>query len=246
VVAVIWLQRRSGQGALLPVALLRSRGFVTASLGAAAAAFCTGAAPIPLMLYLQDQRGLGPVAASVTMVPMGVVCLLGAPLSARMNNTVGPRAVALVGATALVVSTGAAAVIVADGGSRLPLAVAFAVFGIANSFVWSPFSIAAMTSLSGEPAGAASGAFNAMKQLGAVLGSAVTAVVLTSAPDAVTRDAAALGVLAAVALLSVAAAALLRAGPADAGPPGRDPPRSGRRHAPPSQRQDPQERTKVA
>ena len=211
--AVVWLQRNSDETALLPVALFRSGGFVTASWGAAAAAFVVGSAPVPFMLYLQDARGLGVVPASLTLVPMGAVCLLAAPLSARLNNRVGPRVVAVIGAVALVVSIGASALLVAADASLIALSTAFALFGVANSFVWSPFSIAAITTVPRESVGAASGSFNAMKQLGAVLGSAVTAVAL-----AAWSDAAALGILASVGLVAVVAAATLRLRPAPAAP----------------------------
>jgi MFS family permease len=206
VVSVIWLQREAGEAALLPVALLRTGGFVTAALGAGAAAFCVASAPIPLMLYLEDGRHLNAGAAAVTLVPMGVACLASAPLSARLNNALGPRRVAIAGAVLLAVSVGGCAALSARGASSRPLAAAFTLFGAANSFVWSPFSITAMTSVPDAAAGAASGAFNAVKQLGAVLGSAVTASVLASGAS----YAAALGVLAGVAVLGIIPATALR------------------------------------
>jgi EmrB/QacA subfamily drug resistance transporter len=206
VIAVIRLQRDAGEAALLPVSLLRVHGFVTASLGAGAAAFCVGSAPIPLMLYLEDGKGLSAGAAAVTVAPMGVVCLAAAPLSARMNNALGPRLVAIVGAVTLTASVGGCAVLIAHDASRWPLAAVFTLFGAANSFVWSPFSITAMTSVADAAAGAASGAFNAVKQFGAVLGSAVTAALSASGASYATE----LGVLAGVALLGIAPAAALR------------------------------------
>ncbi|MER5523653.1 MFS transporter [Streptomyces sp. NPDC002677] len=216
VVMVVWLQRRSGKRALVPIAVLRSRGFGTAAWGAAAASFCSGSAMIPLMLYLQRERGLSPGAAALTLVPMGVVCVLGAPVSARLNNGIGTRAVAVVGSSALVLSVGASAALVATDAPISVLTAAFAVYGVANSFVWSPFSIAAVTTVAPDEVGAASGTFNAVKQLGAVLGSAVCAVLLAGFGYAAT-----LGSLAAVGLLTLLASVLLRTGHhPGAGPPG--------------------------
>ncbi len=208
VAGVVWFQRRDGQRALVPVELLRRRGFVVAAWAGAAAAFCSGSAMIPLMLYLQRERGLDAGAAALTLVPMGVVCLLGAPVSARLNNGIGARAVAVIGSGALVLSIGTSAVLVATDAPISALTATFAVYGVANSFVWSPLSIAAVTSVGPEEVGAASGTFNAMKQLGAVLGSAVCAVLLAGHGYATT-----LGGLAAVGVLCLLACALLRTEP---------------------------------
>jgi EmrB/QacA subfamily drug resistance transporter len=205
VVAVVWLQRRDGFRALVPIDLLRSRRFVTASWGAAAAAFCTGSALVPLMLYLQQERGLDPRAAALTLVPMGMLALLSAPLSARLNNGIGIPAVAAIGSVALVVAIGAAAVLVATDAPVYALTAVLSLYGLANAFVWSPLSITAVTAVAPDAIGAASGTFNAMKQLGAVLGSAISAVLLAGFGYAAT-----LGGLAAVGLLCLLASVLLR------------------------------------
>ncbi|MEU6201233.1 MFS transporter [Streptomyces sp. NPDC047061] len=212
VLAVVRIQRGQGLGALVPITLLRNRGFVTAAWGGAAASFCSGSAMIPLMLYLQRERGLAPGPAALTLVPMGVVCVLGAPVSARLNNRVGARAVAVTGSCALVAAIGASAALVATDAPIPALTAAFAVYGVANSFVWSPFSIAAVTTVAADEVGAASGTFNAVKQLGAVLGSAVCAVLLSGFGYAAT-----LGGLAAAGLLCLLSSALLRVDPPGAG-----------------------------
>ncbi|KTS11943.1 MDR family MFS transporter [Microbacterium testaceum] len=204
VVAVVFLQRGRGDAALLPVRLLRERSFVVASAGAAAAAFAVGSAAVPVMLAVQTERGLSVGAAALLLVPMGVVCIVGAPLAARGNNRRGLRFVGLIGATSLVVSIAATALLLAFDAPLWTVAVSFAAFGIANSFVWSPLSISAVSTVPAPLLGAASGAFNAIKQGGAVVGSAATALVLSA-----WSTTAALGMLAMASVIAVVAAARL-------------------------------------
>lgn len=208
VAAVLGVQRHAGDHALVPLGLFRDRAFVTGSWGAAAASFCVGSAPIPLMLDLQAGRGLGAGAAALVLVPMGIACLSAAPFVGRMTNTAGPRATATVGAVLLVVSVGLTALLVGTAAPLWAVAAAFTGFGVANAFVWSPFSLAALLGAAPGTIGAASSTFNTVKQLGAVLGSTATAVLLSVATDGI-----ALGALAVAAIGAVVAAASLPAGP---------------------------------
>lgn len=210
VAAVLTVQRRAGDRALVPLGLFRDRGFVTGSWGATAASFCVGSAPIPLMLDLQDGRGLGAGAAALVLVPMGIACLAAAPFVGRTTNTAGPRATATIGAVVLVVSVALTAVLIGTAAPLWAVAAAFTGFGVANAFVWSPFSLAAVLGAGPTTIGAASSTFNTVKQLGAVLGSTVTAVLLAVSTDAVALGALALAALGAL----VAAASLPRRAPA--------------------------------
>ncbi|QZQ57253.1 MFS transporter [Curtobacterium sp. TC1] len=210
VAAVLTVQRRAGDRALVPLGLFRDRGFVTGSWGATAASFCVGSAPIPLMLDLQDGRGLGAGAAALVLVPMGIACLAAAPFVGRTTNTAGPRATATIGAVLLVVSVALTAVLIGTSAPLWAVAAAFTGFGVANAFVWSPFSLAAVLGAGPATIGAASSTFNTVKQLGAVLGSTVTAVLLAVSTDAVALGALALAALGAL----VAAVSLPRRAPA--------------------------------
>ncbi|ROP74564.1 MDR family MFS transporter [Curtobacterium sp. PhB115] len=204
VAAVLMVQRRAGDRALVPLGLFRDRGFVTGSWGATAASFCVGSAPIPLMLDLQATRGLGAGAAALVLVPMGIACLAAAPFVGRLTNSAGPRVTATVGAVLLAVSVALTAVLVGTSAPLWTIAAAFTGFGVANAFVWSPFSLAAVLAAGPGTIGAASSTFNTVKQLGAVLGSTATAALL-----AVGTDAVALGALALAAVGSVVAAVSL-------------------------------------
>lgn len=201
---VVFAQRGEPDRALVPVPLFRDRGFVMASVGAAMSSFTVGAAMIPVMLHLQGARGLDSMSAALVLIPMGVVCAATAPFAGRSVSARGPRFTALIGSISLAVSVLLAAVLVAASAPIWVFAAALTVFGLANAFVWAPMSVAALNSAPDRLMGAASGAFNAIKQVGAVVGSAVTAALL-----AVTSQGAALAALGVAALVCVLASALL-------------------------------------
>lgn len=204
-------QPRDPRRALVPGLLVRSRGFVAAVSSATSASFIVGAALIPVMLHLQNERGLDVGTATLVVLPLGVVSAVTAPLAGLCVRRWGARPVAVTGSAAMVVSICACAVAADTGAPISVLVLALGLFGFANSFVWSPLATAAMTSVPVEFAGAASGTYNATRQVGAVLGSAVTAMLL-----AVSGPVMALGVLGLSGFVAVAGAAFLPKGVAAA------------------------------
>ncbi|WP_061961427.1 MFS transporter [Demequina flava] len=176
-------QRGAPDEVLLPLSLFRSRPFTLSVIVVATTAFAVSAIMIPVMLYLQVDVGLAPGPSSYVLIPMGLCAAVCAPVAGSLVNRIGAGRVAVLG-TAMLAST-VCAVTVAVGLDSGPIVIgaALAVFGVANSFVWSPLSVIAMVSIPSELAGSASGVFNTQRQVGALLGAAVTAAILAVNSD---------------------------------------------------------------
>lgn len=205
------VQPRDPERALVPLPLVRDRTFALATAAATCASFVVGSALVPIMLFLQDELGYAVGTATLAVLPLGVVSALTAPLAGLTVQRFGSRPVAIAGTIALALSTAGAALAAQTGQNGLWIGAAMAVFGFANSFVWSPLASAAMTAAPVELAGSASGTYNATRQVGAVLGSALVAAAIAG-----TGNASALWLLAIAGVVAVAAAIAL---PRDTGRP---------------------------
>lgn len=184
VAGVLYLQRNRGLHAIVPLSLFLNRDFVAGSAGAAFASFCAGTASIPLILTLQGSYGMDAGDAALVLVPMGLASVACTPFVGRTTNRSGPRMTALIGSSLLAGSVLLTSVLILLDAPVWSIAVVFAVFGAANSFVWSPFSLVALISIPDPAVGAASGVFNSVKQIGGVVGSAGTAIVISASSEA--------------------------------------------------------------
>ncbi len=123
-------------------------------------------------LYFQRQRGYGPLAAGLALLPMFVVMAASSFVSGRLTARCGPRlpmavglltgAVGLAGWTAAGPHTGYVWLVV-------PMALA----GLGTSFAMPAATTAVMESAPGERGGAAAASLNAGRQLGSALGVAL-------------------------------------------------------------------------
>jgi EmrB/QacA subfamily drug resistance transporter len=179
VVFVIW-QRRTRAEPLLPLRLFRDRNFSMANLAITAMSFVVTGMGFPMFLYTQTARGLTPTQSALLLTPMAVVSIALAPVVGKLIDKGNPKWFAAAGFTLLAVSLLIYSRLMSPHHSVLTLLIPSALMGVANSGIWSPLSVSATRNLSQRDAGAGAGVYNTTRQVGAVLGSAAIAAVITA------------------------------------------------------------------
>jgi MFS family permease len=134
----------------------------------------------PIVLYLQSVRGLSPTLAALMLAPMAVVSAALAPVAGRAVNRVDPKTMAVPGFLLLGGSIIAYGVLIGPGTPYWVLLVPPLAMGLGGAFVWPSVSFAATRNLGPPDAGAGSGVYNTMRQVGSVLGSALIAALMES------------------------------------------------------------------
>lgn len=162
--------------------------------------------PFVMSLYLQQVRGLSPVATGAAFVPMMLVGLLLTPFSARLSHQFGPKRVIVTGLVAMA----AGLVLVAWLVPVAPIAgfaTAMTLVGLAGPLVSPPVTAVLLDTIAPRLAGVASGLFNTSRQLGGALSVAVFGALLAQADSFETGMRISL-VLAAVIAIGAAATSL--------------------------------------
>lgn len=123
-------------------------------------------------LYLQQIRGLTPLAAGAALLPASLALAAASPVAGRLTARHGPRPV-LAAASA---SIGAALAVLTQVTETTPLAVlalAYLLIGAGWGLLNPPLTSAAIAAMPADQAGVASATAGAARQVGAVLGVAV-------------------------------------------------------------------------
>ncbi len=176
--AFVWWQSRNPREPLVPLALFRDRNFSVSNLAISTMGFSITAMMFPFMIYAQSVRGLSPTGAALLLAPMAVMSIVLAPVAGRLTDRAHPRALASSGLAGLAVVTFLLArVMTPDSSVPAILGVAL-LLGAAQSFVWGPVATSANRNLPMHLAGAGSGVYNTVRQMGAVLGSAAIAMLM--------------------------------------------------------------------
>jgi MFS family permease len=155
----------------------RSAPLAGAVLTAISATAAVGGFLFLATLYLQDVRGMSAVRAGLHLLPMATMVAVGALVSSRILARRGARLPMVAAGVALAAGGVLLSRLTASSGP-VPLAVAFVVFGIGGGVVNAPITYTAVSGMPVSQAGVASGIASTSRQIGQVLGIAVTGSIL--------------------------------------------------------------------
>lgn len=178
-VAFVLRQRRAPEP-LMPLRLFRDRNFTLGCLAIAAAGVGITAMGIPVYLYTQTARGLSPTESALLTLPMAALAGVLAPFVGRWLQGRDLRLWSVLGIGLTAASLGGYALCMRPDVDVLWLLVPSGLMGLASAFLWGPLAMTATRGLPMDAAGAGSGVYNAMRQVGAVTGSAAIAALVTA------------------------------------------------------------------
>lgn len=174
------LQARERKEPLLPLQIFRDRNFGIGSLTITLIAVATTGMSLPLMFFLQKVVGLTPAESAFLLLPMAVTSIglahpIGKLVDARDSRRIATLGIALHAAGLLLY--------LPMMNEHTPIWVMYLpgfVLGAANAMIWGPLASITTFNLPRKFAGAGSGVYNTTRQLGAVLGSAGMAMLMSS------------------------------------------------------------------
>jgi MFS transporter, DHA2 family, methylenomycin A resistance protein len=164
---------------MVPLDLFRSRTVVIAS--GTGFAFMAGfyGAVFVYSLYLQQARGLSPLATGLVFLPASVASGFVSPLSARLAERFGPRVPIVGGMVVMGLGLAVLAAVTASAPIWL-LAVLRIPVGICGPLAMQPTTVVLLESVPAHRSGVASSVFNTSRQLGGALAVAVSGALLAA------------------------------------------------------------------
>jgi len=196
---------------MLPMRFFRSRGFSATNGLSFAMFFGTFGAIFLLSQFFQTAQGLGPLEAGIRTLPWTAMPMFVAPLAGYLSDRIGTRPLIFTG---LVLQAGGLAWLTALAEPTTPFGdfiVPFMMAGAGMALVFPTAAATVVASVRESETGKASGATNAIREIGGVMGVAVLSSVFAANGSYLSPQAFTDGVVAAmpIAVVVLAAGAVL-------------------------------------
>ncbi len=165
---------------MLPMRFFANRGFAVTNVVSLAMYFGMFGSIFFLSQFLQNVLHNSPLQAGVKLLAWTGATLVVSPLAGYFAERLGSRLFMAAGLALQAIALGWLATIASVDTSYVSMVAPFVLAGTGMSLVFAPAANAVLASVRTEEAGQASGATNAIRELGGVLGIAVLGTVFTS------------------------------------------------------------------
>ena len=177
VVFVAW--ERRAREPMLPMRFFRNRAFAAANAASLLMFFGMFGSIFLLTQYLQNVQGNSPLDAGLRMLPWTGMPMIVAPIAGAVTDRIGGRPLLIAGLALQATALAWLAAITAPDVAYIDLVPPFAIAGVGMALFFAPVATVVLGAVSPREAGKASGANNAIRELGGVFGVAVLASIFT-------------------------------------------------------------------
>ncbi len=165
---------------MLPLQLFRSRGFTFTNVASLLMYFGMFGSIFLLAQFLQTVQHYSPLQAGLRTLPWTAMPVLVAPIAGALSDRIGGRPLLISGLALQAIGLGWLAAVVSPTVAYVTLIPAFVVTGVGMSLFFAPVANVVLGSVRRDQEGIASGANNAIRELGGVFGIAVLGAVFSA------------------------------------------------------------------
>jgi EmrB/QacA subfamily drug resistance transporter len=165
---------------MLPMRFFRSRTFAATNGLSLAMYFGVFGSIFLLAQFFQTTQGYSPLQAGLRTLPWTGMPMIVAPVAGVLSDRIGPRPLMVAGLSLQAAAIAWLAAIITPDVAYGRLIVPFVLAGTGMALVFAPSANAVLGSVRLREAGQASGATNAIRELGGVIGVAVLASVFSA------------------------------------------------------------------
>jgi EmrB/QacA subfamily drug resistance transporter len=173
VLFVLWELRAPAP--MLPMRFFRNRVFALANAASLLMFFGMFGSIFLLSQFFQTVQGYSPLSSGLRILPWTVMPMIVAPIAGVLSDRIGGARLMGVGLTLQATGLASLAVLSTPTTAYWELVVPFMASGIGMAMFWAPVANVVLAAVRPEEEGQASGAQNAIRELGGVFGVAVLA-----------------------------------------------------------------------
>jgi EmrB/QacA subfamily drug resistance transporter len=175
---ILW--ERRAPAPMLPMRFFRNRTFAAANASSLFMFFGMFGSIFLLTQFLQTVQGYSPLDSGLRILPWTAMPIFVAPIAGALSDRIGGRPLMAVGLGLQAVALGWLAAVMTPTVGYLTLVPAFVIAGVGMALFFAPVANVVLSAVRPQEEGQASGANNAIRELGGVFGVAVLASVFSS------------------------------------------------------------------